>query len=276
MSFKGRSSEDLTGQVFGRLTVIEKAPNINGRTAWICQCSCGNTKIVISRYLKSGNVHSCGCLKKEIQSEKAKDIAGFRFKRLKALYSTEKRDRNGSVIWMCHCDCGNTAEVSIAGLLSGNNFSCGCAREQIKNQTDMKDGTSLNILKNRKSRNDNTSGYRGVNKIKDGRYRVSIGFKGKRYYIGLYENYIDAVKKRLEAEKLIHGGYIRACRRWHKKEQLVYEAVKQDGYILIYSNDPVEDGRKMKCDTVRKKKRQISAPESMGDILYDDAYVLMA
>ena len=28
--------EDLTGQKFGRLTVIKRAPNKNGRTAWYC------------------------------------------------------------------------------------------------------------------------------------------------------------------------------------------------------------------------------------------------
>lgn len=272
----GKIPEDLTRKVFGRLTVTGKAENINGRTAWVCQCSCGNKKTVIGRYLKSGKVQSCGCLKKEVQAEKAKDITGYRFGRLTALYPSEKRDLNGSVIWICQCDCGNIAEVSISGLLNGNNISCGCAREQIKNQTDMKDDTSLNILKKRKSRSDNTSGFRGVNKTKDGRYRVSIGFKGKRYYIGLYDNYQDAVKKRLEAEKLIHDGYIRACRRWHKKEQLVYEVIKQDGFIRISSNDPVEDGRKMKCDSVRKKKRKPSVNENTEGILYSDTYFLLA
>ena len=33
---------DLTGQKFGRLTVIDRAPNKNSRTAWNCLCDCGN------------------------------------------------------------------------------------------------------------------------------------------------------------------------------------------------------------------------------------------
>jgi hypothetical protein len=32
---------DLTGQKFGRLMVIKRAPNKNNRTAWLCECECG-------------------------------------------------------------------------------------------------------------------------------------------------------------------------------------------------------------------------------------------
>ena len=40
--------KDLTGQKFGRLTVIKRADNNkNGSTRWLCKCDCGNT-IVIS------------------------------------------------------------------------------------------------------------------------------------------------------------------------------------------------------------------------------------
>lgn len=55
--------EDLTGQVFGSLTVIKPAEKINGRTAWHCKCECGNEIVVISRYLKDGKRKSCGCKK---------------------------------------------------------------------------------------------------------------------------------------------------------------------------------------------------------------------
>ena len=61
-------AEDLTGQKFGRLTVLERAPNIvynSGKsvTAWLCQCDCGNTKIIASKHLKNKNsTKSCGCL----------------------------------------------------------------------------------------------------------------------------------------------------------------------------------------------------------------------
>lgn len=55
-------TNDLTGQVFGRLTVIKQAPNHGRRVAWQCRCSCGNANSVQSNSLVSGKTKSCGCL----------------------------------------------------------------------------------------------------------------------------------------------------------------------------------------------------------------------
>lgn len=52
---------DLTGQRFGRLTVIERAPNNGRRTMWLCKCDCGNEKIIRQEDLHSGKTVSCGC-----------------------------------------------------------------------------------------------------------------------------------------------------------------------------------------------------------------------
>ena len=57
---------DLTGQKFGRWTVIEyegtKGEGKHKCHCWKCQCECGNVKIVREWNLKSGNSRSCGCL----------------------------------------------------------------------------------------------------------------------------------------------------------------------------------------------------------------------
>ena len=58
--------DDLTGEKFGKLTVIGKSDRKSGRkTYWICQCECGNVKDVRSDILKAGRTKSCGCLKAE-------------------------------------------------------------------------------------------------------------------------------------------------------------------------------------------------------------------
>ena len=57
---------DLTGQKFGKLTVISESdykPEGDGHTRWNCQCECGNTCIVSGKQLRSGQTKSCGCLK---------------------------------------------------------------------------------------------------------------------------------------------------------------------------------------------------------------------
>lgn len=55
------------GQVFGRLTVVSRAPNDKTRNSqWNCVCECGTQKIVRSKCLKLGKVKSCGCLQREV------------------------------------------------------------------------------------------------------------------------------------------------------------------------------------------------------------------
>ena len=58
---------DLTGQKFGRLTVLERV-NIKAHkyASWLCKCSCGKVKVVRSCHLRSGVIVSCGCYQKEI------------------------------------------------------------------------------------------------------------------------------------------------------------------------------------------------------------------
>lgn len=57
---------DLTGQRFGRLTVVERAENKWHKTAWRCSCDCGNMVVANGSHLLSGRVQSCGCLRKEL------------------------------------------------------------------------------------------------------------------------------------------------------------------------------------------------------------------
>lgn len=68
-----REFQDLTGQKFGRLTVIKRDKNDNrGQTRWLCQCQCGNLKIVRANHLKSGKIKSCGCYNIEILKKRSK------------------------------------------------------------------------------------------------------------------------------------------------------------------------------------------------------------
>lgn len=64
--------KDLTGQTFGRLKIVKRAPDYiqpNGRrrVMWECVCNCPNKTICVVRGedLRSGNSQSCGCYQKE-------------------------------------------------------------------------------------------------------------------------------------------------------------------------------------------------------------------
>lgn len=56
--------QDLTGQKFGRLTVIKLHHyDSNSRHYyWECECDCGGKAVVYGGHLKSGHTQSCGCL----------------------------------------------------------------------------------------------------------------------------------------------------------------------------------------------------------------------
>ena len=56
---------DRTGQLFGKLTVIEQAGRDRlKKVLWRCKCDCGNEAVVVSGSLVTGNTTSCGCVLK--------------------------------------------------------------------------------------------------------------------------------------------------------------------------------------------------------------------
>lgn len=59
-----RQKIDLTGQRYGRLTVLGPAENIGERTAWRCLCDCGRHTTVKTNQLRSGHTKSCGCMER--------------------------------------------------------------------------------------------------------------------------------------------------------------------------------------------------------------------
>lgn len=53
---------DLTGQKFGKLTVVYRDESCKNYTKWVCKCDCGNTISVTRNNLISGHTNSCGCI----------------------------------------------------------------------------------------------------------------------------------------------------------------------------------------------------------------------
>ena len=66
--------DDLTGQRFGRLVVLERVEDhvLSGGYSypkWRCVCDCGNEIDVLAKRLKSNMTKSCGCYRREVASE---------------------------------------------------------------------------------------------------------------------------------------------------------------------------------------------------------------
>ncbi len=208
--------DDLTGRRFGSLTVVgPTAQRANKRILWECRCDCGNTEFVQTQYLKDGSTKCCKSCQKD--SRPRKDITGQRFGILTALYPTEKRDRNQSVIWHCRCDCGNEAEYSCADLQRKNYISCGClkraAEAQLKDRTTHVAGTTVELLRGRRVRSDSTTGVTGVNPYR-GKYKAVIHFQGKTYRLGIFATVEEAAAARRKAEECLYGEFLEFYDQW--------------------------------------------------------------
>lgn len=121
---------DLTGQKFGKLTVMERAenritPKGQSKAAWKCLCECGKEVEVLASNLVRGNTKSCGCSSAEYANKnKYIDLTGEKFGKLTVLCRARMKDRNS--YWLCRCECGTEKEISMVALRHGQK-SCGCA-----------------------------------------------------------------------------------------------------------------------------------------------------
>lgn len=93
--------EDLTGKVFGRLTVKCLLPyrNASQSRLWECICECGNVRELPTSRLNGGKTNSCGCLAKELAAKRNKALAkhGLSYtKTYRALMDAKERCYNPS------------------------------------------------------------------------------------------------------------------------------------------------------------------------------------
>lgn len=136
--YKGKARKgyrgDLTGQKFGRLTVIKKLDDKDGWTQFLCKCDCGNEKIANGSSLKYGMTKSCGCLHREVAGKNNfETLIGKRFGKLEVIgVAPSKYDK---LHWLCRCDCGKETVASTSGLKSGHTQSCGCYQDEVASNT---------------------------------------------------------------------------------------------------------------------------------------------
>lgn len=125
--------ENLIGQKFGLLTVIDFAPDeISPKgyhiPRWTCRCECGNIVVTRGSSLKSGHTKGCG------QKHRAfEDLSGQKFGKLTAIKRVENKILPGGgqyVRWLCKCDCGKETLSRATSLKNGTARSCGCSRSE--------------------------------------------------------------------------------------------------------------------------------------------------
>ena len=127
---------DLTGQKFGRLTVISRYGPSNGGLKWNCICKCGNEVVVRGYKLRKGITKSCGCLRSDTSKARLIDFTGQRFGRWLVLERSGTSDnwRIEHTKWLCRCDCGTERVVPGTILSNGTSTSCGCSKSSFQSR----------------------------------------------------------------------------------------------------------------------------------------------
>ena len=222
------AKRDLTGQRFGRLTVLRQVPVPEGLTQnnyWLCRCDCGTERVVLASNLIRGHTKSCGCLKQ-------RDLTGQRISRLTVLERSDQyatRGKRTVRLWKCQCDCGNITYKATDTLTGSRNCSCAeCAGRRnaakARENAGFVDGTQLCKLPGEEPSMPHDGKCRGVYYDKKRNlYEAVITFRGKRTRLGHFHRFEDAVKARQAAEQEIFGGF----RRQLAAQQAEAEAAKK-------------------------------------------------
>ena len=129
--------KDLTNNTYGEWTVLERDPNKS--SYWICKCSCGKISSVRSSALTGGKSKSCG------HSINMKNLTNKKFGKLTPIKPTSER-KQGSVVWECKCECGNTCKKTARELNLLKFPSCGCLSPYIKEDLTNKTYGLLTVL----------------------------------------------------------------------------------------------------------------------------------
>lgn len=86
---------DLTGKRFGKLIALKKVGiKRNCESIWLCKCDCGNISNVEGANLRRGHTKSCGCSKKEYQSQSLTKIKNANKRLCRIFYEMKDRCLN--------------------------------------------------------------------------------------------------------------------------------------------------------------------------------------
>jgi len=233
-----QSAHNPINEIFGRLKVIGcHGRGDKGVMFWDCLCECGNNTIVNYGNLKSGHTMSCGCLKKEIIN-----LHGFNtYEIVKDIVKCHTNNKKEFIIDLIDFDRINKYYwyITEKGYPCTNNIKDGDKKykqiflhrflmnprddefvDHIDRNTNNNTRSNLRIVTksqnciNIKTQINNTSGVVGVNWVeRNNSWCARIGINKKRIHLGYYKNFKEAVKVRLEAEKIYHKEFAPIERR---------------------------------------------------------------
>ena len=203
---------DRTGQVFGKLTVLEQAGRDKLKKVLCrCKCECGSETVVVSGSLVTGNTTSCGCvLKAAITKHGGWKKSSYNTWRAMIRRCTVQTDKDyprygGKGVSVCPAwmeyknfvtDMGEPeGDETLDRIDTYGNYSpenCRWAGVQTQNR-------------NIRVRPDSTTKVTGVSKTGSGRFMAKISVGAQAYYSKVYLTIEEAAAARKELERLHWG-----------------------------------------------------------------------
>jgi hypothetical protein len=228
--------EDLTGRVFGRLTVLEQAedyidPKSNKPVArWLCECSCEEHKVLIVRgnALRTGHTTSCGCYNKERSFEANKKYNKYDLSGEYGIGWTTNTNREfyfdledyDKIKDYCWCEYlvqkrystlrtnKDGKYINMHQLLGFKNYDHIDRNELNNRKNNLRECTERQNHMNRSLNRNNTSGVSGVAWDKSNScWRAQIGINKKYIKLGSFIEKRDAIICRLKAEVEYYGEF---------------------------------------------------------------------
>jgi hypothetical protein len=231
---------DLTGLVFGKLTVIgmsdeyyvEPKTGVK-RVKWRCKCECGNFVNVVGGDLtrKNRGTKSCGCIVVQAIIDASKkynqyDLSGeygigycsntgneFYFDledydKIKDYCWYEligKKDEYHSLCTMKPMERKQIKMHQVLGFDAPDHID----RNPLNNRkTNLRTATTSQNMCNRSLFKNNTSGYTGVYQRKhDGKWVAQITIESNQIYVGQFDTKEEAILARLNAEATLHKDF---------------------------------------------------------------------
>lgn len=222
---------DLIGQRFGRLVVLKRAsdyisPKGCKQPQYLCECDCGNKKVIVGQSLRIGDSKSCGCLRKENSSTINKryntyDLTcsygvGYTYNNKLFYFDLDDYDKIKDYCW--DIDKSGYVKTLVDGkklylhrhILNNpkdvvdhiNGKRNNCMKGNLRKVTDMQNSQNM------KTSIANTSGCKGVSyNNQRNKYHSYITVNHKRINLGYFTIKEDAIKARKEAEELYQGVY---------------------------------------------------------------------
>jgi hypothetical protein len=234
-----KTKEDLTGKIFGRLTVISRAPNRvvpsgQQKAMWWCKCSCGNPdlKAIDAYSLTHHRTESCGCIQKEIARARLKksntyDLTGeygigYTSKEEPFFFDLEDYDTIKDYTWFIGT--GKIEGYVVSGTKNRQhvlmhrvvmNYDGPCDIDHIHGKETRNDNRKCNLRIATRSQNNmnkgvavSNTGIIGIHQLKhNNKFRAYIGKDGVNVNLGDFDNLADAVLARKNAEEDLFKEY---------------------------------------------------------------------